>query len=199
MDPPRFDRVGLVEPHRLRDRLPEPVDVGLAEDVLGPGGRRRADDPPGELAHRLAARPLLVVGDRLRLADPRPVEPVEEAGPRFRREQECGAVAVGDRLEPLDHPRRRVVERLLGCLLDQDAPDAVVDVTDVYEARPGVVGGGGERPHEVCVVEEAVDHHRLPRLHVDADAGDQPRVRLDQLWPRLHGGDPIRRRGRYRA
>ena len=42
---PGLDRVGLVQPGRRRDRVPEPLDVGLAEDRSSPSprsGRRRS-------------------------------------------------------------------------------------------------------------------------------------------------------------
>ena len=43
---PGGDRVGLVEPDGRRDRVPEPLDVGLAEDDLGPARRREGRDRP---------------------------------------------------------------------------------------------------------------------------------------------------------
>ena len=48
--PPGRHRVGLVEAHDDRHLVPEPLDVGLAEHLLGPAGVGRREDRPGDLA-----------------------------------------------------------------------------------------------------------------------------------------------------
>ena len=46
MLPPRGDGIVLVEPEARGDELPQPLDVGLAENLLRPAGVRRADSAP---------------------------------------------------------------------------------------------------------------------------------------------------------
>ena len=90
------DRIGLVEAYRLADRLPEPLDVRLAEHGLGPAGVRVGDDRPvaqpvGERERRLRdlAHP--------RFADTRAVEIREELGLRVAGDRTERAARLAER------------------------------------------------------------------------------------------------------
>ena len=77
---PGRDRVGLVEAHRPGDGVPEPVDVGLAEDRARPALGRAGDDRPRDAP--LGDEPERGL-DELRHprgADAAPVEVGEELG-----------------------------------------------------------------------------------------------------------------------
>ena len=102
---PRGDGIGLVEAHRLADRVPEALDVRLPEDRLRPALVRVGDDRPvaeavgqrerrlGDLAHACLADALAVeVGVELRL---------RVAGDRTQRASGLAEVA-----QPLHEPGR---------------------------------------------------------------------------------------------
>ena len=77
---PRGDRVGLVEPDGGRDRVPEPVDVGLAEHARRPALARVRDDRPVAAARRSASGPVSA-SSRIRVRpSARAVEAGEEPG-----------------------------------------------------------------------------------------------------------------------
>src|SRR5439155_5681426 len=59
---PRGRGVVLVEPQRVGDGLPQPIDVGLAEDLLRPPLGRAGDQRPGDLAVRDRLEPLALDG-----------------------------------------------------------------------------------------------------------------------------------------
>ena len=87
---PGCDRVGLVEPNRALDVLPETLDVGLAEDRLRPALVRVADDRPVDPAPHDVAEVRFGELDLARLADTRLVEVAHElrlgiAGDRDQR------------------------------------------------------------------------------------------------------------------
>ena len=77
---PGGDRVGLVEAHRAGDRVPEPLDVGLAEDRARPALGRAGDDRPGDAALRDEPQRGLDELGHPGGADPPPVEIGEELG-----------------------------------------------------------------------------------------------------------------------
>jgi hypothetical protein len=80
--PPGGGRIGLVEAHAEGDLIPEPRDVGLAEDLLRPPGTRGGDDAP---VHRLLAH--LPAGD---LRDVRRGEPTPRRRPSPPRAADDG-------------------------------------------------------------------------------------------------------------
>ena len=108
---PRRDRVGLVEAHRARDRLPEPLDVGLAEHLL-------AQPAFGNAAIvQLTARSFWIASvrldhlDRSRLPDAILVEVGEQLGLGLARDHDQRAAV--ERLGPLDEPGGVSVERVV--------------------------------------------------------------------------------------
>ena len=58
---PRGDRVVRVEAHAELDELPEPLEIGLAEHLLGPAGVRDADDRP--VVQLLVDLPAVLLGE----------------------------------------------------------------------------------------------------------------------------------------
>ncbi len=178
--PPGGDRVVLVEADGLGDRLPEPLDVRLAEHLLRPALVRERGDRPAERAcglclvqrveHRLrpgAPDALLVeVGEELRVGVP-------------RDHHERSAVAR--RRCQLDDPRGRVGQHLVCGMLDHRPPHVLVGVAHVDVTGACAVPGPGQRAHELDVLDLRVDEERLPRLEVDADANDQLGVPLEAI------------------
>ena len=101
------DRVGLVEPDRVRDGIPEPLDVRLAEDLL-------RLPPVGYAAivqltvRSFCARSWRCHGlDRARLADACLVEVGEQLGLGLAGDHDQRA-AVRERLGARQQPRRRL-------------------------------------------------------------------------------------------
>ena len=90
----------------------------------------------------------------------------------------CAASSAPGVLEPLNHPRRREAERLVGRLLDHRAPDVQVCVAHVDVARAGVIRRDGDRARERRLVDESVDEHVLALADVRADADGELCVTL---------------------
>ncbi len=177
---PGLDRVRLVQPHRLRDRLPQPLDVGLAEHLpgLSLGGER--GDRPVDLLLVLRAQ-LPVLGLHCPgLPDPCLVEVGQELGLGIAREHDQRA-AVCEGLGPCHEPRCRRGQVLVCGMLDELPPEVVVDVTDVDEARACLIAGAPERANERCVLDERLDVDRLPRLDIGADPDDQLGIGVEPL------------------
>ena len=145
--PPGGDRIGLVQPGRGRDRLPEPLDVGLAEDGAGPAGVRVADDRPGHLAVRHRQQPLGQL-PAASAGDARAVEVGEQLRLRVAGDRDDRAVVRGEVVDERHLPRRRPLELLLGHVPDARPPQVrvVVDRLDVVGAA--LVRDPGERAHE---------------------------------------------------
>ena len=107
---PGRDRVGLVEPDRGRDRLPEPVDVGLAEHacVAQPSfGYATIDQlQRPSVSARLASASCAHPGSPEAAA----VEAVEELRLGVAGDREQRAAVLAEVVQPLDEPRRRPAE-----------------------------------------------------------------------------------------
>ena len=73
-------------------------------------------------------------------ADALAVEVGEELGLRVAGDRAERAADLAERRQPLDEPRRRVAELVLGRVLDVRAPDVLVGVEDVDVPRAGRVG-----------------------------------------------------------
>jgi hypothetical protein len=71
-----------------------------------------------------------------------------------------GAEFTGAR-DPLDEPRRRVVERVVRRVRDPGGADGLVLVVDVDVARAAAVSGLRERASEQRVLDGAVDEQVL--------------------------------------
>ena len=177
---PRSDRVGLVETDSLSDGLPEPLDVGLAEDRRGPALVWVGDDRPvaeavGQLERRLRdlAHP--------RLADALAVEIREELWLRVARDRAERAADLAELLEPPDEPGRRVAELVVGGLLDVRAAHMLVRVEDVHVAGAGRVGLARDRPHKGRMLDQCIDPERLAGLEVQPDLNGEPCVLLEAL------------------
>ncbi len=181
MRAPGGDGVGFVQPHGRADRLPELVDVGLAEHGLGPARVRAADDRPGELSGRdeleLARAEIL----HARLRDALLVEAGQEVGLGVPDEEQDGTLPLGDVVEPREQPRRSGLELVLGPVLDHGAADVRVGDVEVDPARPDAVGRVGHGPRQLEVLGVAVDVQVLAGLEIHADLHGQPRVALEQF------------------
>ncbi len=185
---PGGDGIGLVEPHRLSDGAPEPLDVGLAEDrarpaFVGIGDDRPVAEPVGQLEG------LLGEGVHAGLADARAVEIGEQlrlgvAGDRAERSADLAQLA-----QPLDEPRRRVVEQVLAGQFDVRASHVLVGVEHVDVFRSGVVRLARDRAGERRMLDQRVDPEDLARLKVEPDLNDKARIALETLVGSGHGGE----------
>ena len=176
---PGGDRVVVAQAHRPANGVPQPREVRLAEDLLGPTRRREGDDRPRgtPVVERRPDRPPQVGHQRFR--DPGGIESREEVRLGLADNVDHRRPALRLLLHPLEHPRRRpaddVVRRVRGLL----AAQVQVDVVAVHAPRPLGVRDPGDRPHERRVLDVAEHGHVLAGLEVDADADGEPRVLLE--------------------
>ena len=173
MRAPCLDRVLGVEAHRRRDGIPEPFDVGLAEDGLGPAGIRRGHDDPVQLpAHHEGQVDHPDVA-RLRLRDELGVEPVEERRFRVAGERDQGRPGVAPGADPVEEVLRRPSELGLGAELDRGLAQMEVGDDGVHarRARPErrARDGTGDRR----VLDQVDENDLLARLDVRADPDDE--------------------------
>ena len=179
---PGGDRVVLVEPHAELDELPEGVDVRVAEQLGRPARVRHAgDDPVVEPLVRLA-RQLFAELRHPRLADAVARQVGEELRLGVAHQRDDRRVLLAEVLRPLEEPRRRPREDVVGSLLDHRAPDVLVRVADVDVRGAGAVRGPRHRARDVGVLDPRDHLDELAGLDVRADLDDQLRVPVD---PRL--------------
>ena len=184
---PCGDRVGLVQAHRGCDRLPEPLDVGLAEDDLRPAlVRERNDRPVAEPVGQPQAR----LGDlpHARPSDSAPVEVGEELGFGVAGDCEERAALGPEVVQSLHEPGRRVAQCVLGGVLDVRAADVLVGVEHVHEARPRRIRLARDCPDEGLVFDECVDPEQLAGLQVETDLNREPGVLAQSDLGRGHSG-----------
>jgi hypothetical protein len=169
--------IGLVEPHAERDLLPEPLDVGLAEDLLSPALARSADAAPVEhvvaevlhldahelLLHRSTDALAVEVGEQIRLGITRRADH-RVAGPRAH-----------ESLLPV----RRVGQRLVRPQLDHRPARVSVAVDDVDVGGAGAVRLPGQGARELVVLDRRKEEDLLARLDIRADRHDELRVALE--------------------
>ena len=106
--------VGLVEAQRVREGVPQAVDVGLAERLARPALGRVGDERPRELAAHDAVHPHAVEVAEACAREPLAVEALVDLGARVGRDADDGRADLDRALEPRDHPRRRPAEHLVG-------------------------------------------------------------------------------------
>jgi hypothetical protein len=175
---PGLDRVLVVEPARVGDGVPEPLQVRLAEHRLRPTLGGRGDDRP---VHESLVGLAEVLGDQLpgpSTPDAVLVEVAEQIGLGVARERDRRAALVRPGSRAGDEPRRAVVQRFLRRELDQRATEVVVHVEHVDVAGAGLVRGPCDRPDERRVLHEAVHLDELAWADVRAHADGELRVAL---------------------
>ena len=187
--PPRGDGIGLVEAGRRHHRLPEALDIGLAEDRGRPALVREPDDRPLDqpavlrvqefLGRELCARPLgtSLVGVR------------QELGLRFTGDGDRRAVRVDQVVDERERPGRAPVERVLGCVLDARAADVHVAELGLDIACAALVGELADRANEGQVLRLGVDAQELAGLKIDSHLHRQSRVPFEPLV-RSHALEP---------
>ena len=108
-------------------------------DELGPGRRRAGQDRPVDLA---AADDLAGLADRRQAvaAGAHGVEVVEQARGDGPGERDRGAALAAEREDALAEPRRDVLERVVGGVLDPRALDPRVEPREIDELRALLVG-----------------------------------------------------------
>ena len=184
---PGPDGVGLVEPGRVGDGVPEPLDVWLAEDRRRPAlVRVREDDPVDQaLVRRLhvALRQLL----HPRLADAGAVEVGQQLGLGITDELDQGAVVLRDVVDLGERPRRRPAERVLVRVLDPRPADVLVGVVDVDVAGAILVGDTRDLARERRMLRERNHPHDLSLAHVGTDLHGEAGVALEPLFGRHRG------------
>src|SRR5262249_47341742 len=90
---------------------------------------------------------------------------------------------VAELLRPLQEPRRRPGEDVVGAVFDQRAAQVLVGVVDVDVARACVICGTCNRASDLEVLDRAPDLDELARLDVGADAHRKLRVAIGALDP----------------
>ena len=159
---PGAHRVGLVEPGHELDVPPQPVEVGLAVDGLGPARGRRRHEPPVDL--------LLALGpahrrDLRHEVQPRPLRrhPAEQVRGRAPAQRDQRSVLGGQGVGPGVEPLRRRGERISRRVLEPGQLVAAVVVPDVDEAGARGVGLARDRPRERVLLDRRVHGHELAR------------------------------------
>ena len=179
MSTPCGNRVVFVEPHAELDEVPERVHVGLAEQLRRPAlVGHSCDDPVVEAFVRLARQ---LLADLLHpcLADKLARQVGEEFRLGIARQGDDRSVHVAEVLDPLEQPRRRPREQVLGDVLDHRAPHMLIRVADIDVRRAGAVRGPCNRSSHVDVLDPRDHLHQLARLNVRADLDDQFGVPVD--------------------
>ena len=192
---PRGDRVGLVEPDGLAERVPEPLHVGLAEHGPRPALVRVGDDRPVDEPLVQLAQVLLGERDHACLADAGAVEVAQELGIGVAGDQDHRAVLLAECLRPLEQPRRRPREDLLVGVLDHLAAHVLVRVEHVHVAGAGRIRRAAIARASGACSTAAPDVERLLRGDVGSHSHCKLRVALEPLV-RDHVSDPTQFRDR---
>jgi hypothetical protein len=174
---PGLYRIGLVEPHAEGDLLPQPLDVGLAEDLCRPALVRGTDAAPVDVV--LGELLYADLHDLLRYgaADTLAVEVCEQLRLRVarRRDHRVAAHRGGERLQPLG----RVRQRLVRAQLDHRPPHMPVGVAHVHVRGAGAVGLASESPRKFVMPDVREEEDLLARLDIGAYPDDELRVGLE--------------------
>ncbi len=168
-------RVVLVEATDVRDVLPQRfvrclrLEVGV--DELGPGRGRNGDDAP---ARRHAIDDHAGFGEvRQEVAScTRGIEPGQRIGSLRSGERDASRVLVGEVEEAVPHPRRHVVERVLGGEREPLALEPLVEVDDVDVLRSALVRSSCDPPGQVLLPDGARDGDELSGLDVRTEDGE---------------------------
>ena len=186
---PGGDGIGGIEPRGRADRLPEPLEVGLAEDARRPADVRRGDDRPVDqpLGDEGAVERVQVA--RLRLADEHGIEVGEELGLGVAGELDQGRLRLAPGADPGELVLGGLVQHLLGPELDRRAADVRIGVADDDATRTCPVGLAHDRARRRRVLDLAEDRHLLAGLDVRAD----PNRELGVPSQPLVGGRAARR------
>ena len=170
---PGRHRAGLVQADGGGDRLPQPLDVGLAEHRPRPARSGAADDRARDSPFARKAPYRLRELDGVEPSDPFPVEVGEQVGLGLGQNADGDGLVGRSVLESLDEPGRSPRQRLVGTQLDERPVDVLIEMEDVHEARARPVAGASELAHERRVLDVAVDVQELSGTEVDADADGQ--------------------------
>ena len=169
-------------------RLPQTVDVRLAEHLRRPPLVRHADHRPVAQPLGDLPRGLLRKLQHARLPDALAGQVAEELRLCIAGERDDRGALLAERALAREQPRWRPREDVVpGCRLDQRAPDVRVDVAHVDVAGAGAIGGTRDLAHDRRVLEPGEHLDQLARLDVGADADDQLRVALLALRCRHSG------------
>jgi hypothetical protein len=183
---PGSSRVGLVQAQDVPEVLPEPL-VGvllrqLRVDEGGPGARGNGHTAP-------VRRPL--ADDAADLLQPRQLVATAqdrvEAGERVRcddaSEPDPRGVPCRELLQALAVPGWDELERVRVGVLDPGTLDVGVEVRDVDEEGPALVGGRGGGAHRLLLPELGGDPENLTGLDVRAVHSEL----AERLEARVHG------------
>ena len=186
---PREHGVGLVEPGRGDDGVPEPLDVRLAEDGVRPAFVRVADDRPLDQPSVLGVEQLLRGQARARPLGAALVEVGEELGLGLAGDRDRRAAGLDHVVEERERPRRRPVERVLRRVLDARALQMRVAVVGLDVARAALVGDTRDRADERQVLRLGRDPEELTGLEIDRHFDREPCIPVEPLV-RCHIGKP---------
>ena len=128
------------------------------------------------------------------------IEVLEQAGGDGPGQRDARGVVLAEREDALAEPRRHVVERVLGGVLDPRALDPRVEPADVDELGAAPVGALGQRADQPLLAGLAADGHDLALLQVapeaDREVGEPLERGVVHGRRNLAGAAMARRRGR---
>ena len=179
---PGGDRIRLVQAHRPRNLLPEPVDVRRPEDLSRPVlVRIRGNRPVDALLLEDDLQRALCELLRACLPDTDTVEVGEHVRIRIAGDRNRGAADPGEVLQPLELPRRAPLEHLVGSLADHLPLHVLIGVLSRDVARAGLVGRRRERAHEGRLLDVGKDGHILSLADIRADPNHEVGVPLEEI------------------
>jgi hypothetical protein len=192
---PGRDRIGLVEPADVLDLLPEPVERLVRREVgehePGPRVGRARDDRPVRRSLADHGQDLLREGKLVAAGTVR-VEIVEQARRRRPGERDPRRPLLADREHPVREPGRDELERVVGGVSDPGTLDVGIEVLDIDELRPALVGALGDRPRELVLPVVGADGDDLSGLDVGAERDREVGELLRQVGA-VHGGEAYAR------
>src|SRR4029079_12908357 len=178
---PGLHRVRLVEAGGGGDRVPQPLDVGLAEHGPRPPLVGVADDRP------LDEAPVLRVEELLD-GEPRPcglraalVEVGEELGLGVACDRDRRPAGLDLWVDHRDRAWRAPVERAAGSWLDARALEMVVAVEHLHVPRPALVRDPADGPDQRKMLRVRRYPEERPRLEVDGHPDRKAGVPVEPL------------------
>ena len=187
MRPPGRNRILLAQASRVGDGIPQPLDVGLAEDGGRPAGVGVGDDDPVD--QPLVGRLDVALGQLPHpgLADPGAVEIGQQLRLRVADELDQRPARAAPRWSTLASSHGGVQPGVSSSArLDPRPPDVLVGIVDVDVAGALLVGDPGDLARQWGVLGQRDHPDDLAfadvRAHLDGEAG----VALEPLFGR-HG------------
>ena len=166
---PGGDGIRLVESRGRDHRVPEPLDVGLAEDGASPPFVGVAEDRPLDQPAVLGVEELLDGEPRSRPLGAALVEVGEQLGLGLAGDDDRRATGLDQVVDERHRPGRAPVEGVVGRVLDHRPPQVRVAVDDLDVAGAALVRDAADGADQREMLRIGRDPQELPRLEVDGD------------------------------